>query len=152
VLCLNHIDRALSATVPIYLSEISAPKTRGLLGGISGVGISAGALTANWVGFAGSYAPYGALQWRLPLALQAPWGIILFVCLATYMPKSPRELIQKGQIEEARREFAKIRNDIPLYEVHEEFALMKAQIVYEKNRALLGYREIFKLYRHRVLV
>ncbi|KAI0872393.1 putative MFS monosaccharide transporter [Hypoxylon argillaceum] len=143
---------ALSATVPIYLSEISAPKTRGLIGGISGVGISAGALTANWVGFAGSYAPYGALQWRLPLALQAPWGIILFVCLATYMPKSPRELIQKGRIEEARREFAKIRNDIPPYEVHEEFALMKAQIAYEKDRALSGYREIFKVYRHRVLV
>ncbi|KAJ8119797.1 hypothetical protein ONZ43_g3330 [Nemania bipapillata] len=143
---------ALSATVPIYLSEISAPKTRGLIGGLSGVGISAGALTANWVGFAGSYAPYGALQWRLPLALQAPWGIILFICLATYMPRSPRELIQKGHIEEARREFAKIRNDIPPYEVHEEFALMKAQIEYEKTRALSGYREIFKVYRHRVLV
>ncbi|KAI0451603.1 putative MFS monosaccharide transporter [Xylaria acuta] len=143
---------ALSATVPIYLSEISAPKTRGLIGGLSGVGLSAGALTANWVGFAGSYAPYGASQWRLPLGLQAPWGIILFVCLATYMPKSPRELIQKGRIEEARREFAKIRNDIPPYEAHEEFALMKAQIEYEKNRALLGYREIFKVYYHRIWV
>ncbi|RYC65056.1 hypothetical protein CHU98_g1152 [Xylaria longipes] len=143
---------ALSATVPIYLSEISAPKTRGLIGGLSGVGLSAGTMTANWVGFAGSYAPYGASQWRLPLGLQAPWGILLFVCLATYMPKSPRELIQKGLIEEARREFAKIRSDIPPHEAHEEFALMKAQIEYEKNRAILGYREIFKVYCRRVLV
>ncbi|KAI8946660.1 putative MFS monosaccharide transporter [Xylaria longipes] len=143
---------ALSATVPIYLSEISAPKTRGLIGGLSGVGLSAGTMTANWVGFAGSYAPYGASQWRLPLGLQAPWGILLFVCLATYMPKSPRELIQKGLTEEARREFAKIRSDIPPHEAHEEFTLMKAQIEYEKNRAILGYREIFKVYCRRVLV
>ncbi|KAI1312176.1 putative MFS monosaccharide transporter [Xylaria venustula] len=143
---------ALSATVPIYLSEISAPKTRGLIGGLSGVGLSAGTLTANWVGFAGSYAPYGESQWRLPLGLQAPWGIILFVCLATYMPKSPRELIQKGSIAEAHIEFAKIRNDIPPHEAHEEFALMKAQIEYEKTRTLSGYREIFHIYRHRVLV
>ncbi|KAI1754028.1 putative MFS monosaccharide transporter [Xylaria castorea] len=143
---------ALSATVPIYLSEISAPKNRGLIGGLSGVGLSAGTMTANWVGFAGSYAPYGTSQWRLPLGLQAPWGIVLFICLATYMPKSPRELIQKGQIEEARREFSKIRDNIPPHEAHEEFVLMKAQIQYEKNRALLGYREIFKVYCHRVLV
>ncbi|KAJ3556515.1 hypothetical protein NPX13_g10118 [Xylaria arbuscula] len=143
---------ALSATVPIYLSEISAPKTRGLIGGLSGIGLSAGTLTANWVGFAGSYAPYGESQWRLPLGLQAPWGIILFICLATYMPRSPRELVQKGRIAEARVEFARIRNDIPPHEAHEEFALMKAQIEYEKTRALLGYREIFRIYRHRVLV
>ncbi|KAI0413942.1 putative MFS monosaccharide transporter [Xylaria grammica] len=143
---------ALSATVPVYLSEISAPKTRGLIGGLSGVGLSAGTLTANWVGFAGSYAPYGESQWRLPLGLQAPWGVILFACLATYMPKSPRELIQKGCIEEARREFTKIRNDITPHEIHEEFTLMKAQIEYEKCRVLSGYHEIFKVYRHRVLV
>ncbi|KAI0550712.1 putative MFS monosaccharide transporter [Xylaria curta] len=149
-IAVGHV--ALSATVPIYLSEISAPKTRGLIGGLSGVGLSAGTMTANWVGFAGSYAPYGASQWRLPLGLQAPWGILLFICLATYMPRSPRELMQKGHIEEARREFARIRDDIPPHEAHEEFALMKAQIEYEKNRAVLGYREIFKIYCHRVLV
>ncbi|KAI0196960.1 putative MFS monosaccharide transporter [Astrocystis sublimbata] len=129
---------AMSATVPIYLSEISAPKTRGLIGGLSGVGLSAGTFTANWVGFAGSYAPYGETQWRLPLGLQAPWGVILFICLATYMPKSPRELVQKGRIPEARIEFAKIRNDIPPLEAHEEFALMRTQIEYEKTRALSG--------------
>ena len=60
------------ATVPIYLSEISAPESRGLIGGISGCGISFGTMMSNWVGFAGSYAPYGQMQWRLPLAIQIP--------------------------------------------------------------------------------
>lgn len=49
------------ATVPIYLSEISPPQHRGLIGGISGCGISFGTMMSNWVGFAGSYAPYGAV-------------------------------------------------------------------------------------------
>ncbi|KAI1329702.1 putative MFS monosaccharide transporter [Xylariaceae sp. FL0255] len=141
----------LSATVPIYLSEISAPKTRGLIAGFSGIGIAFGTCISNWVGFAGSYAPYGPVQWRLPLGLQLPWGIILFICLTTYMPKSPRELVQKGRIEEARREFTKIRDDIPPHELAQEFALMKNQIEFEKSREL-GFRDIFRFYRHRALV
>ena len=46
-------------TVPIYLSEISAPHQRGLIGGISGCGISFGTMASNWVGMACGYAPYG---------------------------------------------------------------------------------------------
>lgn len=144
--------RALSGTVPIYLSEISAPKTRGLIGGLSGVGLSLGTMTANWTGFACGYAPYGSVQWRLPLAIQVPWGIILFIGLATFMPNSPRQLIQKGNVEAARREFIRIRSDLHSHEVHEEFGLMRAQIEYEITREIPSYREIFKLYRHRVLV
>ncbi|KAJ4305021.1 hypothetical protein N0V90_000550 [Kalmusia sp. IMI 367209] len=143
---------ALSGTVPIYLSEISAPKTRGFIGGLGGVGLSAGTMTANWVGFAGSFAPYGTSQWRLPLGLQLPWGILLFAGLATFMPNSPRQLIQKGKVEEARREFVRIRTDLALHEAADEFRLMKEQIEYEMEREIPSYREIFRLYRHRVLV
>lgn len=49
----------LVATVPIYLSEISAPHQRGLIGGISGCGISFGTMASNWVGMACGYAPDG---------------------------------------------------------------------------------------------
>jgi len=47
------------ATVPIYLSEISAPHQRGLIGGISGCGISFGTMVSNWVGMACGYASSG---------------------------------------------------------------------------------------------
>ncbi|KAL5084641.1 hypothetical protein Trisim1_011548 [Trichoderma cf. simile WF8] len=143
---------ALSGTVPVYLSEIAPPKNRGLIGGLSGVGLSSGIMLANWVGFACGYAPYGAVQWRLPLGLQLPWGIILFIGLATFMPNSPREMIHKGKIDEARQEFARIRSDLHSQELHEEFGLMRRQIEYERSRELTSFREIFKLYRHRVLV
>ena len=49
----------LVATVPIYLSEISAPHQRGLIGGISGCGISFGTCSSNWVGMACGYASQG---------------------------------------------------------------------------------------------
>ena len=37
-------------TVPIYLSELSAPHHRGLIGGVSGCGICLGTMMSNWVG------------------------------------------------------------------------------------------------------
>lgn len=143
---------AMVATVPIYLSEISAPQHRGLIGGISGCGISFGTMMSNWVGFACSYAPYGATQWRLPLAIQIPWGIIMFAGLATFMPGSPRQLLRSGDVEGARREFARVRRDLQQHEVHEEFALMHAQIEFEMAREVKSYREIFRLFGRRAFV
>ena len=140
------------ATVPIYLSEISAPNVRGLIGGISGCGISLGTMLSNWVGFACGYAPYGSFQWRLPLGIQIPWGVILFIGLATFMPNSPRQLIRSGKIEAARLEFMKIRRDLNSNEVHEEFALMRAQIEFEMQREIKSLGEVFRLFRHRALV
>ncbi|KAJ6134394.1 Major facilitator superfamily domain general substrate transporter [Penicillium sp. IBT 18751x] len=142
----------LVATVPIYLSEISDPRYRGLIGGISGCGISFGTMASNWVGFACSYAPYGPVQWRLPLGIQIPWGIIMFIGLATFMPNSPRQLIRSGKIELARSEFTRIRRGFEAHEVQEEFQLMQVQIEYEMEREITSFREIFKLFRHRVLV
>lgn len=140
------------ATVPIYLSEISAPATRGLIGGISGCGISFGTMMSNWVGFACGYAPYGQIQWRLPLAIQIPWGIIMFIGLATFMPNSPRQLIRKGKIDEARKEFIKIHRGLEDDEAHQEFTVMHAQIIFEKEREITSIKEIFKLFGHRALV
>lgn len=140
------------STVPVYLSEISSPKHRGLIGGISGCGITFGVMTSNWVGFACSHAPYGALQWRLPLGMQIPWGVIMFIGLTTFMPNSPRQLIWKGKVEEARAEFVKIYRDLQPHEIGEEFSLMRAQIEFEMEREVKSYRETFMLFRHRALV
>ncbi|KAL2107132.1 hypothetical protein VUR80DRAFT_5659 [Thermomyces stellatus] len=143
---------ALSGTVPVYLSEISPPKVRGLIGGLNGAGLALGTMTSNWVGFAGGFAPYGQVQWRVPLALQIPWGIILFLGLVSFMPHSPRQLIKSGKIEQARREFSKTRSKLEVHEVQEEFDLMRAQIEFESHRKVPTLFEIWKLYRRRVLV
>ncbi|KAK8178164.1 MFS monosaccharide transporter [Phyllosticta citrichinensis] len=140
------------ATVPIYLSEISDPQHRGLIGGISGCGISFGTMMSNWVGFACGYASYGPTQWRLPLGVQVPWGIIMFAGLASFMPNSPRHLIRSGKIDEARTEFVRIRRDLQSHEVQQEFALMRGQIEFEMRREIKSIKEIFRHYRHPALV
>ncbi|KAF4900197.1 putative glucose transporter HXT5 [Colletotrichum fructicola] len=139
-------------TVPMYLSEISRPEQRGLIGGIAGAGISFGAMLANWVGYAGSYAPDGAIQWRLPLALQIPWGLIMLLGLVTFMPDSPRQLIRAGKIEAARRALSKMRSDTSPDEFVAEFDQMQAQIEFEMEREIASFGEALHLYRHRCLV
>ena len=107
---------------------------------------------SNWVGFACSFAPYGPKQWRLPLGLQIPFGIILYFGLFTFMPNSPRLLVRDGKIELAKREFMKIRRDLSNDEAHEEFAIMQTQIDFELQREITSYREIWNMFKHRVLV
>jgi hypothetical protein len=68
------------------------------------------------------------------------------------MPNSPRQLVQRGKIEEALQTFTRIRSDLHDQGVQEEFALMKAQIEFEQERRVPSYMEIFKLYRHRASV
>ncbi|KAJ6093559.1 hypothetical protein N7486_008848 [Penicillium sp. IBT 16267x] len=142
----------MGGTVPIYLSEIAAPHRRGLIGSISGLGMAGGIMVANWVGFACGHLPYGPLQWRTPLGIQIPWGIIMFIGLATFMPNSPRQLIRSGNVEKARQEFAKIRRDLESHEVHQEFVLMHRQIEFEMSREVRSMKDIFKLFRYRAFV
>lgn len=142
----------LVGTVPIYLSEISSPHHRGLIGGISGCGISLGTMMSNWVGFACSYASYGQTQWRLPLGIQIPWGVIMFIGLATFMPGSPRQLIRAGKAEDSRIQFARIRRELSPHDLQVEFAHMRAQIEFEMAREVKSLNEVFHLFRHRALV
>ncbi|KAF4122878.1 transporter [Geosmithia morbida] len=109
-------------------------------------------MVSNWVGFACSHAPYGAAQWRLPLGIQVPWGIIMFVGLSTFMPNSPRQLVRQGKIDEAKVEFIKTRRELETYHVDEEFTFMLQQIQFEKEREVTSYKEIFRLFRRRALV
>jgi hypothetical protein len=109
-------------------------------------------IVSNWVGFACSFALYGPTQWRLPLGLQIPFGIILCIGLLTFMPDSPRQLVRDGQIEKARREFIKTRRDLHVDEVSQEFAFMQTQFEYEMQREITSYREIWRSYKHQVLV
>lgn len=75
-------------TAPVYLAELSAPENRGFLVGLKGLMNTLGFFTAGFVGYAGSFA-VGNLQWRIPLATQAPPAVLLAV-LTIFLPYSPR--------------------------------------------------------------
>ncbi|KFZ03575.1 hypothetical protein V502_10829 [Pseudogymnoascus sp. VKM F-4520 (FW-2644)] len=91
---------ALTATAPNWQSECSRAKHRGSAVLLEGLFISMGLATAAWINFGMSHAT-GSVTWRFPMALSALWSIIVLFTVPN-MPESPRWLIKKGLVEEAR--------------------------------------------------
>lgn len=75
-------------TAPVYLAELSPPENRGFLVGLKGLMNTLGFFAAGWIGYAGSFAQ-GDLQWRVPLATQAPPALLLAI-FTIFLPYSPR--------------------------------------------------------------
>lgn len=79
---------SLLSLVPIYLAETAQSDNRGFLVGLHGMMIAIGFGTANWVGYAGSYAVSDA-QWRVPLGMQLPVPVLMMAgCV--FIPFTPR--------------------------------------------------------------
>lgn len=152
------VGRALSGfsigmvypTAPVYLAELSAPENRGFLVGLKGLLNTLGFFTANWIGYAGSYAS-GDAQWRIPLATQVPPAIVLGI-LTLFLPYSPRWrkhlphsvaparqiltciVASKEKYEEAKRVMYYLHTHRGAEVIEKEFSEMCEQIQLEKNR------------------
>ncbi|OQE41902.1 hypothetical protein PENCOP_c004G07018 [Penicillium coprophilum] len=96
------------ATVPVWQSEISPASKRGAHVGTTGIFASMGLTLALLVDLGMSYVSNSA-SWRVPVGL--PIILSLAVMISTsYMPESPRWLIQQGQISAAREVLAALRD------------------------------------------
>lgn len=59
--------------------------------------------SASYMGMAFFYAPYGEAQWRGPLGIALLWPFMMLIIIALpVVPESPRFLLMRGRIEEAR--------------------------------------------------
>ncbi|XP_018614609.1 solute carrier family 2, facilitated glucose transporter member 6-like [Scleropages formosus] len=81
-----------AAAIPVYVSEISSPRVRGVLGSFAQVSVVVGSLSLYVLGL--------LLPWRW-LAVAGELPALLMLVLLCFMPKSPRYLISKGRQEEA---------------------------------------------------
>jgi sugar porter (SP) family MFS transporter len=93
-----------TSTVPIYISEVSPPATRGWQVSLFQLAITIGILAAYLV----DYAFSGSSAWRWMLGLAFVPGAILGLGMIR-MPESPRWLAEHGQSDLARRVLARIR-------------------------------------------
>lgn len=101
----SHLG-AILTVVPMWQSEVAPPKTRGFLVGMHGkipnspiptsssdtdlgVFILLGYTIAAWIGVGFSYVNSSAVQWRVPLALQAVFPLLL-ASGVLFLPESPR--------------------------------------------------------------
>ncbi|XP_060107433.1 solute carrier family 2, facilitated glucose transporter member 6 [Heteronotia binoei] len=81
-----------SASIPVYISEISHPGVRGALGSCPQIMAVLGALVLYALGL--------VLDWRW-LAVAGEVPVLLMILLLCFMPESPRFLISKGKEDEA---------------------------------------------------
>ncbi|KAK3331502.1 putative MFS sugar transporter [Apodospora peruviana] len=94
----------ITATAPNWQAECCRAENRGAVVMLEGVFISLGLALASWVNLAMERVP-GSISWRLPLSVSVLWAMIVIVT-TPFMPESPRWLIKKGRLDEARQVLA----------------------------------------------
>lgn len=94
-----------STVVPLYIAEVVPVKSRGSMVALFQLAITAGILMAYLVNAA--FADDG--EWRAVFALAAVPATILFVGMLL-LPNSPRWLVMRGRVEEARDVLHRVRD------------------------------------------
>ncbi len=100
----------LVTVCPVYMSEMSSPAPRGWLVGHHAIFLVFGYMLSGWAGYGCYFATASnpSFAWRFPLSLQCLSPLLLLVG-SPWMPRSPRWLISKGKLEEARTVLHKLR-------------------------------------------
>jgi sugar porter (SP) family MFS transporter len=100
-----------TATAPVWQTETSPMKWRGKLVVLELMMTIFGFMVVNWVNYGLSFAG-GALAWRLPLALQLVFILVLFLT-TPWLPESPRWLLSHGYEKEALAILADLEKKSP---------------------------------------
>ncbi|KAI0774413.1 general substrate transporter [Fomes fomentarius] len=89
-----------TSTVPSYHAECSPAAHRGSLIMIEGSLITFGIMISYWIDFAFFWLSGSSAQWRVPIALQIVFALIMIAGIA-FLPESPRWLAKHGRNAEA---------------------------------------------------
>ena len=101
---------ASSVVGPMYIAEIAPASWRGRMVGSFQVNIVFGILVAYFSNYVIGTINLGAAEWRWKIGVSAIPAILFFLMLFR-IPRSPRWLIEKGNMREAREVLIKIAGD-----------------------------------------
>ncbi|KAG2153504.1 general substrate transporter [Suillus bovinus] len=90
----------ITSTVPAYHAELSPSAKRGRMIMMEGTLIVVGVTIAYLVDLALFFVNWSSAQWRVPIALQLAFEIIMVTCIG-FLPESPRWLVKRGRNAEA---------------------------------------------------
>lgn len=93
--------------VPVYISETAPPEIRGLLNTLPQFTGSAGMFLSYCMVFGMSLTD--APSWRMMLGVLSVPSIIYFVLAVSFLPESPRWLVSKGKMKEAKKVLQMLR-------------------------------------------
>lgn len=133
----------LSALVPLYQSETAPKWIRGAVVGAYQLAITIGLLIAAVVDNATSNRKDTG-SYRIPIAVQFAWAIILFVGMIL-LPETPRFLIKQGKHDRAAKSLSRLRSldqDHPA--LVEELSEITANHEYELSLGKATYLDCLK--------
>ncbi|KAJ6004960.1 hypothetical protein N7540_012759 [Penicillium herquei] len=144
----------MSATIPVYCSEIAPASIRGLLASMQQWMICLGIIVAQWVGY-GCSRYSDDFVWRFPLSFQTAPAIIL-TCGILFLPESPRWLLQHGKDGAARSALTRLhlnRSATHSQLVEYELAHIREGVAHE-DHAVVSWRQLLKSkrWRYRLLL
>lgn len=121
---------AASATVPVYLSEISPTRIRGRMLTLNQLMITVGILAAYVVNVA--FSADGL--WRGMFAAGAVPALVIMVGAFFLLPESPQWLLTQGRRDEARREITSVTNEATADQLIERFDQRRRQAEEQRER------------------
>ncbi|KAI2641681.1 general substrate transporter [Hypomontagnella submonticulosa] len=128
---------AVSAILILYMSEIAPRKIRGAL--VSGYQfcVTVGLLLASAIDY-GTQDRTDSGSYRIPIALQMLWALILAVGLFI-LPESPRYFVKKGKLDQGAKVLARLRGQsVESQLIQDELAEIVANHEYELSVAPEG--------------
>lgn len=131
-----------TATIPVWQSEVSRPEIRGRLVNLEGSVVAIGTMVATWFDYGLHWIRGSSIAWRFPVALQAVFALIVLICVPN-LPESPRWLVSKGRVEEARVVQAALLSMDPKHEIIEDVIAVNIEEVKRQGSAA-DLRELFK--------
>lgn len=133
----------VSATVILYVSEISPRKVRGLLVSVYQWAITIGLLVASGVD-QGCKDLTTRSSYRIPIGLQFIWAAILAGGLFL-LPESPRYYVRCGRLQDAERSLVRVRGQPRNHPaIQAELAEIKANFEYEQQFSSTSWGDCFK--------
>lgn len=133
----------VSATVVLYVSEISPRKVRGTLVSVYQWAITIGLLVSSGVD-QGCKDRTDRSSYRIPIGIQFIWAGILATGLFL-LPESPRYYVRNGRLDAAAKALVIVRGQPDTDpRIQAELAEIKANFEYEKQIASTSWLDCFK--------
>jgi MFS family permease len=137
------VGNGLNTTaIPIWQSETSAPRIRGMLICIQLALVITGIVITEWMNFGFTYQT-GDVTWRFPLAFQCFFAIATIAMVAV-LPESPRWLALKDRVPEAQVIISRLlARPLDDPEVLAEVESIVSTVKHEASLNKAGWKEIF---------